>query len=82
LPEASELKDCRDGFMAHTLIGSQRAGMKLETVQSLSDKIEKSVEDLHVAVTGLESPLRARYCDWRERSDPWWDKVFPEEDPY
>lgn len=80
LPEALEVKRCRDEFMAHTVLDGDRKGMQLEIVCELQGAIEQVIEDLFRAVTGQQSPLLDRYAQWREWSDLWWRDRFPEAD--
>ena len=76
------LTAARNGFMAHTLVGSfgARAGLDageaLELVSCLSD-VERIVEELHVALTGTPAGLDEVREKWRREAEAFWRSSWP-----
>jgi hypothetical protein len=68
---ARKLRDCRNGFMAHTLIGElgSRGGMKSVPIGDLLYDLTGLYEDIHRAVTGAEGRVVDECLEkWRKRA--------------
>ncbi len=68
---ARKLRDCRNGFIAHNLVGAlgSRNGMKSTPVADLLYKLTDLHEDIHRAVTGTERRMVSECLEkWRERA--------------
>jgi len=77
------LKPCRDGFMAHTLVGSlgNRHGMQFSTISDALQNAEELFEELHSALTGSTAGLTEVRTRWRQRAAEFWQDRLPQSAP-
>ena len=76
---ARKLQDCRNGFMAHTLVGElgSRNGMKLDLVGDLLYELTNLYEDIHRVVTGTEGRMVNECLEkWGKRARETWDTLL------
>jgi hypothetical protein len=81
---ARKLQECRNGFMAHTLVGepSARGRMKVYLVADLLYKLTDLYEDIHRAVTGTEDRvISGTWEKWHERALHMWNALVGIEEP-
>lgn len=81
---ARRLHQCRNGFMAHTLVGEagSRGGMRVQPIADLLYRLTDLYEEIHRATAGTEDPVISRTLEtWRRRAQNTWDSlVGPEDD--
>ena len=67
---ARQLRECRNGFMAHTLDGElgSRDGMKSDPIGGLLYELTGLYEDIHRAVKGTESKTIDFWKKWSDRA--------------
>jgi hypothetical protein len=76
---ARKLQKCRNGFLAHTLVGElgARDGMDLSPVSNLLYDLTSLYEEIHVAMTGTEDRMVGRDLEiWRGRAHETWDALL------
>jgi len=83
---ARKLRKCRNGFMAHTLVGElgSRDGMNLSPVSDLLYELTALYEDIHRVATNAEDRVVSEALEkWHRYAQQTWDSLFgvgPESD--
>jgi hypothetical protein len=76
---ARRLRECRNGFMVHTLVGElgSRNGMKSNLIGDLLYELTDFYEDIHRDVTGTEGGAVNECLEkWRQRAWETWDALL------
>jgi hypothetical protein len=79
-PDFVRLKNCRDGFMAHTLRGplGHRDGIQNPLLSLALENAERVFEDVHRELMGDNADLAASRKKWRQRAQEFWRNRLPE----
>jgi hypothetical protein len=80
---ARKVRECRNGFIAHTLVGKlgSRDGMGLSPLSELLYKLTTLYEEIHPAVIGPEDRAVSEDLEkWRARARETWNTLLGIED--
>lgn len=73
------LRDSRNAFMGHSLIGKDRKGSPVYDLLQYLGTLESIAQELHTGVYGTSLDFSSLE-DWREYAATWFERMLPEQD--